>query len=225
MFVAPDRAYFIEDAHPEEVIVWNPEAMAVIGTIPLGLDALGALQPGANLARHGSLLLAAAYWRDGDGVNWGDHVRLLEIDPATDSVVAESDEARCRSLVPSGPTASGAYYFSAETTSAAVRAMLGDGFGYTPCLLRVAPDSGSFDASFFPDLQALNGGRPVGAVMLVDERSALLDVWHADEVTPIAPDGFDPDAGSNVTSELLATGEGRRRMSSPGQITGLLRLR
>jgi hypothetical protein len=50
----PDRAYFIEETHPEEVIVWNPEAMTLIATIPLGVEALGALVPGALLVGQGS---------------------------------------------------------------------------------------------------------------------------------------------------------------------------
>lgn len=52
--VTPDRAYFIEETHPEEVIVWNPEAMTLIATIPLGVEALGALVPGALLVGQGS---------------------------------------------------------------------------------------------------------------------------------------------------------------------------
>lgn len=279
VFVAPDRAYFIEETHPEEVIIWNPEAMTVIGTIPLGVEALGALEPRALLVGQGSRLLVTVQWRDLDSATWADHVRLLVVDPASDTVTSSSDDTRCGSLVPSGATADGSFYFSAESGGAPIRSLLGSPYGYASCVLRIAPDAATFDPAFSPDLVSLAGGRPVGAVLLLDERQALMDVWHQEDVDPLLPDasnwddvrrqaGFrrwrldtqangaesvpgapaiamgsldelrrfaldgqqfvselSEDSSTNLTSELLPSGELRARFSGPGQVVGLVRLR
>jgi hypothetical protein len=141
VFPSNDRAYFLQWRHPQEIIVWNPEAMELIGTIPLDVDRAGTFEPrGSSIVRHGNRLLAVVYWQGAeDFTALGEQTRIFEIDLATNQVVSVADDDRCNVLFTSGALSDGTQYFSPESWRAPHRSLLGPEFGQRPCALRVLP--------------------------------------------------------------------------------------
>jgi hypothetical protein len=75
-----------------------------------------------------------------------------------------------------------------------MRHYLGSDYGCGSCALQVQAQTADVDESFDVDLSKLVGGRSVGAYRLVDDSTALLDVWHDDEVTALNDDKCTPRA-------------------------------
>lgn len=121
-----------------------------------------------------------------------DHVRILAIDPATDTVTETTDDARCQSISPSGVTSDGTAYFSPWDYHAAVRGVFGVGYGSASCGLRVVPAGTKFDAGYTVDLSSLVGGKPAGGLHLTSDTEALIHVWNSDLV-PATPDTWGDD--------------------------------
>jgi hypothetical protein len=202
VFPAEDRAYFLQWRHPHEIIVWNPQAMELIGTIPLDVDRQGPFEArGSSIVRQGDRLLAVVYWQGADDFTaLGNNTRIFEIDLETDQVSTVSDDDRCNVLFASGEQSNGTQFFSAESWRAPHRLLLGSEFGQRSCALRVLPAESSFDRSYDVDVTGLVGGRPVGAVRIVDDQTALMDVWHAELAPTLAADKSNFDEVANASA-------------------------
>jgi hypothetical protein len=190
LFLSPERAYITDDAN-QQLVIWNPRAMAVVGTIPLGNEAEGALQPYLALTVQPDRLLVAVSWQESFDADWsrfGTHVRLINIDPQTNEIVSTMDDTRCNYAFWGMPTSDGTAYYSPLSYYTPIRAMLGGDRGVDSCGLRVVPAGASFDGSYEVDLSQLVGGRPAGNLFFVADDVALLRVWHSELVTPIAED-------------------------------------
>ncbi len=192
LFYSDEKAYFHDDAS-RQVVIWNPKEMQIIGTIPLDLD----LPESPNLVPWLSLLVrqdrvfAVASWEEDFDADWskfGNHVRIVSIDPETDTVVESVDEPRCNYLIWSFAASDGTAYFSPLSYYAPMRSMLGEGLGVDNCSLRVVPPASTFDAGFSVDLSALAEGRPAGSLFLVNDGVAFIRVWHSELVSPVAAD-------------------------------------
>jgi hypothetical protein len=57
-----------------------------------------------------------------------------------------------------------------------------------------------FDQGYDVDVSGLVGGRPVGTVRVLDDRTALLDVWHAELAPELAPDKSNFDDVANASA-------------------------
>jgi hypothetical protein len=182
------KSYFV-DEDQDQIVIWNPERMELIGTIPLGDESEGALRPipeGALLI-HGDQLLVTVGWRDADDTSaLGDHVRIVTIDTELDQIVDSSLEDRTVHAALNTLGADGIAYFCTFSLYAAYRE-IGAGHGAPSTLLRVEPDADRFDPDYALDLSTLVGGRPAGDFTLLDDQTALVRAWHPDLVDPVDP--------------------------------------
>jgi hypothetical protein len=192
LFYSDEKAYFHDDAS-RQIVIWNPRAMSIIGTIPLDLDLpdAPALVPWLTLLVRPDRVFAVASWEEDFDADWsrfGDRVRIVSIDPATDSVVESVDEPRCNYLLWAFSATDGTAYFSPLSYYAPIRSMLGAAAGIDNCSLRIVPPATTFDAGYSVDLDALAGGRPTGSLFLVNDQVAFIRVWHSELVSLLASD-------------------------------------
>jgi hypothetical protein len=190
LFLSDQKAYFHDDGS-RQIVIWNPREMEIVGTIPLDLEEEDGLLPQMTLLVRPDRVFAVASWEedfDADWTRFGDHVRIIGIDPETDTVVSTQDESRCDYLLWSFKASDGTAYFSPLSYVAPLRSMLGDERGVDTCSLRVVPPASSFDQGYEVDLSALAGGRPAGSLFLIDDETAFVRVWHSELVTPLAQD-------------------------------------
>jgi hypothetical protein len=116
-------------------------------------------------------------------------VRLLAIDPATDTIVKSTDDDRLTYASPQARTSDGTEYFSPASLIAAYS--LVPGHGSPSRALRVGPGSRAFEPGFALDLSALVGGRPAGDFTLIDDQTAILRAWHADLADPVTVENWE----------------------------------
>jgi hypothetical protein len=186
-----EKSYFVDDVQ-DQMVIWNPKELKVIGTIPFGNEAEGALPatPEGSVVVHDGLLLTSIQWLDWtvDSSQYGTHVRLIAIDPKTDSIVETSDDARLTYASPLAAASDGTVYFSPASLISAYALL--PGHGSPSRALRVSPNSKVFDPGFTLDLSALVGGRPAGGFTLLDDQTALIRAWHADLAEPVTADNW-----------------------------------
>ncbi|HTV24820.1 MAG TPA: hypothetical protein VMG12_39275, partial [Polyangiaceae bacterium] len=224
-----DKSYFV-DSGSLQVVVWTPREMVFLRTIELPEPPMPGFEPTAELTIRDGQVLVSMMWTSQDSgfTKNGDFVRLVAIDPVTDTVSDVTDDTRCASLSPAGVTSDGTAYFSPWDYHAAVRGVFGAGFGSASCGLRVIPSASALDQGYDIDLSALVGGRPAGGLQLLDDQEALLHVWH-EELVAATPETwsdqrFEPGykwyrwrLGTNEATELpdqepSAEGSGWRRL-------------
>jgi hypothetical protein len=148
-FVSPSKAYFVSQA-TLEAVVWNPAAMEIITTIPLGLQA-HAVSADAGFYFYprpilvGDRLVLIANQTDGDDID-GPAV-LAVLDLTTDRVLSITAETRCQAMLQSAVDTRGDRYFAASKLSAAKHFLLPDR-APAPCMLRMRAGDTSFDAAW-----------------------------------------------------------------------------
>lgn len=160
--VSPTKAYY-PDRDGRQLIVWNPTAMTVSGSIPLpetSRDGFISLY-GYTPVMRGDQLLFTVGWFD-----WGsnDSVRpetgLVVIDTTTDRLARFDIDTRCGGVTQAIATGSGdVYLVSSALAGAAFR--LGR-LATEPCALRIRADETSFDPSYHRELDTLTAGALAG---------------------------------------------------------------
>jgi len=187
---AANKSYFV-DSVSAQVVVWDPTSMTFLGTIPLPIEAevTGDLAPTMDITVRDDVVLVSMFWASEESwfTEFGSFVRVVAIDPLTDTVISTQDDPRCESLAPGGTTTDGTTYFSPWDYHATVRAVYGEGFGADSCSLRIVAPGASFDTAYQVDLGALVGGRPAGGLTLINDQEALIHVWHS-ELVPATPE-------------------------------------
>ncbi|MET0384902.1 MAG: MxcI [Polyangiales bacterium] len=169
LFVSPTKAYYKDDVQGQ-VIVWNPEAMTVEGTVPL---------PDA-LIREGSVL-GVSDWASRDGeaffaVSWSnetyDRVRpgsaLVRLDTETDELSVVEDD-RCRDLATSARIDDTLYFFSGVINGLGFAAAADEDGGQADCILRVNGGEQTFDPDYVGSVAEGLGDDKVGTVISVTE--------------------------------------------------------
>jgi hypothetical protein len=186
-----DKSYFIDDEQ-DQVVIWSPSRMELLGTIQLDDEPEGILRPypeGAIVV-HGDQLIITVYWRDPDDTtSYGDHVRVVTIDTNTDSIVDSAVERRVTHAAFNAESSDGTAYFTPYSLYAAYRE-IGAGHGAQSLAMRINPDEDTFDPNFSLDMSALVGGRPAGDFTLLDDETALLRVRHPEIVDPVDPEDW-----------------------------------
>jgi hypothetical protein len=190
LFYSPEKAYIPDDAN-QQLVVWNPRAMEIVRTIPLGVDAEGGLQPSMSVTVRQDRVIVVVSWQgsfDDDWSVFGDRVRIISIDPESDTIVRSVDDSRCNYMFWGSTSSDGSAYFSPLSYYAPIRSMLGGGRGVDSCGLRIVPPDSDFDAAYEVSLSELVDGRPAGNLFIVDDDVAFIRVWQSELVTPVAPD-------------------------------------
>jgi hypothetical protein len=188
LFISPTKAYF-KDPDQNQVIVWSPETMTVIKTIPMP----GELLPSSleNIlgysqwaARPGEAYFSAStYGKTYDRANPG--ATLIRIDTSTDAVTTVS-ETRCRGFFKTG-TLDGTLYFFSDVINGFGHAVYPDDGGQADCFLRISPGKTVFDEDFAGTFSRAFGATDiVTAVALTEDGRAWLQVADLN-VTPKTP--------------------------------------
>lgn len=156
--VSETKAYY-PDRDGQQLIVWNPTAMEITGTIDLaetGRDGYLALY-GYAAIRRGDHLLFPVGWFD-----WSENDRVLGetglvvIDTTTDTLARFDVDARCGGVTQTIVTDGGdAYFVSSALAAAAFRL---ERAPTEPCALRVGAADDAFDPDYLVHLDALTGG-------------------------------------------------------------------
>ncbi|SEK54628.1 hypothetical protein SAMN05444354_101843 [Stigmatella aurantiaca] len=174
-FVSETKAYFF-DGLTAQVIIWNPTAMTVTGTIPL--DAL--VIPETVLAFSGAVvhtggqIIMPVGWRPVQGINVTKKAGVVSIDTATDTATLAEDD-RCGYTHDAALGLDGKVYIATEAYGAAVRRVVGEE-APEPCLLKYDPQTRAFDPSFYRALDSLVGGGTAGALIPGEQGTAYVRV-------------------------------------------------
>lgn len=183
------KSFFV-DSGSAQVIVWNPEDVSVIGTIPVdttrpaGLVGPPDLESTIEIAVRPDKIFVTVFWNSGSS-GWtelGNLVRVITIDPNTNAILSTTEDTRCGSASPAGTAADGTTYFAPWDYHAAVRGVFGGTKGVRSCGLRIVPGGASMDAAYDVDLSTLVGGKPAGSAFLASDTELLLHVWNNDLV-------------------------------------------
>ncbi len=190
---SPTKAYFV-DSPSLQVVVWNPQDMTFIKTIPIDVPTKAALTSNLDPSvqfRDGKAFITA-YWNSIPSglTEYSDAARLYVIDTATDAVVSASDVPSTGSLGLAGTLSNGTIYYSPWDYHATVRGVFGGSYGVASRAVRVAPGALTPDTTDV-DLSALVGGRPAGGLYVLDDTQALIHVWHNDLVNATAANWTD----------------------------------
>lgn len=181
--LADDKAYFYDHAS-RQIVIWDPQAMAVRGAIGLDIADRGGLTvlPSEGLVVRGNQVLVGSYWADDGYVEFGETSQLIAIDMTTDSVTSVDHSDGCREIYSTNLADDGTAYFGPSPDTAATHGVLGAAFGTAPCLLRVVPAGVSFDDGYDLDLSIYTGGRPVGQFLLLSDEVAVFRAFYGDEL-------------------------------------------
>jgi len=192
------KSYFV-DNESGRLVVWNPEKMLYLDSIPLDLSLpegygdAGDLTPSVEFTTTSDRVLITVTWGS-QSSGWTDTAtfsRLIVVDPKSDTIVSTEDHQGCESLSPAGSASDGTAFFSPWDFKAAVRGVFGEGFGASSCGLRVVPGGEEFDESYNVDLSALVDGKPAGSAFLEDDQHLLLHVWDNGLVDATPKDWID----------------------------------
>ncbi len=145
-FVSPSKAYFVSQ-DTQEIVVWNPEKMAIVRTIPLELglspDSFVYFYPRPIVVRQQLVLIANQ--SDETDIDGPSIVSVIDTDD--DRVVSTTVEPNCHSLLQSAVDARGDRYFASSDYSAATY-LLAPKQAPAPCMLRMEAGETSFDATW-----------------------------------------------------------------------------
>ncbi|MGC4088940.1 MAG: hypothetical protein QM756_13785 [Polyangiaceae bacterium] len=146
-FISATKAYFVSQ-ETLEVVVWNPQAMEVIKTIPLGLtpqaNSAGIVYYPRPILVGDELLVISSDYDDNDVAQPS---VITIVDTGTDTVVSSKQDPRCHSLLSSGVDANGDRYFATDGYSVAVHHMAPD-VAPAPCMLRIKAGEKFFDQTW-----------------------------------------------------------------------------
>lgn len=180
-FVAADKAYFLNGAG--EYVIWDPQAMEIIGSIALpelapraSLEAFPAYADRSTLVRDG-LLYQPFYYTDDSFFAYDPASSIVVIDIETDQVVDVLD-APCPGIDFATRDDDDNLYFSSWVYAPGAAAVLDQP---TTCVAKLA--AGSDTPSKLFDLPALTAGREGGAFRYLGDGKALMSVLHDEHST------------------------------------------
>ncbi|HTV23307.1 MAG TPA: hypothetical protein VMG12_31680, partial [Polyangiaceae bacterium] len=184
-----------------DLVIWNPTAMTLVEVRPVPEEYLqyGAEGPFAVysvevlLVRDDLVQLAVIFMDPDEWGHWGEHMKVINFDPRTDTFMGAVDETRCEWVAARGrKTSDGKTYFSTDPSFEFLARAYGDEYGTRSCGLRVVDPGQSFDAGFDVNLSELVGGRPAGLVTPVSDDLAYISVYHTELLgTDITAETYD----------------------------------
>lgn len=186
--ISPTKAYWVDDTSAQ-IVIWNPDAMTVTGTISLAAAQREGLllEVGQAVARDGLVFISANYRDDADG-EAGLAVALV-VDTESDTLLEVATDPRCGGTLDIARGPGGVLYFASNTLAASFYA-LGRFADYpAPCVLRIAPGQQSFDPDYHVSMLDLTGGLAAGQLVIGGAGRAFLLALHPELLeTPLTPD-------------------------------------
>jgi len=169
-YLSPEKAYWF-DGPTAQVVIWNPSAMEVTGSIPLAALAAEKLTMSFTAAPiwRGKKLYSFVAWRQ--GVSIVPRAAVVVLDSVTDTAVIV-DDTRCGYVRDGVLADDGKIYVATEALGAAAQFL--DLRNPKPCLLRFDPDSDGFDSDFEVELSSLFNGHAAGSLVVGPNNQAFL---------------------------------------------------
>lgn len=195
--VSPTKVYY-PDRDGQQLVIWNPTAMELTGSIPLPQTAREgylSLYGYSPILRGDELLFTVGWfdWVSTDSILG--ETGLVVIDTITDSVARFDVDDRCGGVTTGVTTASGDTYF-VSSALAGVAHELGRQ-PTAPCALRVGAGEASFDSSYVADLGAITGATIAGEPVPAGGDAMFLRVLDAELAT------VDPEMATwEITGQL-----------------------
>ncbi|HEY8946297.1 MAG TPA: hypothetical protein VIM73_18730, partial [Polyangiaceae bacterium] len=192
-FVGPSKAYLLDRA--TQIIVWNPAAMEIVGTLPLpefeereSKLPFPGYSDRAAVIRDG-LLYQPIYWADESFFEFAEDSRLVVIDVAQDEVV-DVLEAPCPGLDFATRDEEDNLYFSSWIFAPGGAALLDQP---QTCVVKIARGEREVEKAF--DVAELTQGRQGGVLRYLGRGQALLSVLHDDNAssTEVAKVAYGPN--------------------------------
>jgi hypothetical protein len=199
-FVSPTKAYY-PDREGKQLVVWNPMAMEITGTIPLpqtAREGFLALYGYTPVIRGTKLLFSVGWfdWEMNDSILG--ETGLVVIDTATDTVARFDVDTRCGGITQTVVTPSGDAYLVSSALAAA-----GNRLGRlptAPCALRIAAGADALDSSYLVRLGDLTAGALAGEPIQGGQGKIFLRVFD-DTMGTVGAD----DNTWDVTGQLAWT--------------------
>ncbi|AKF08632.1 hypothetical protein [Sandaracinus amylolyticus] len=195
-FVSPTKAYY-PDRDGSQLVVWNPTAMEVTGTIALPQTVReGYLSHYSYRAlMRGDALVFSVGWFDWTNDRVLPETGLVVLDTTTDTVSRVDVDTRCGGITTPIVTESGDAYFVTAALAAAAYEL--ERITTPPCALRVAADADELDADYHTLLADLVDGAIAGEPVRGGGQDIFLRVLDADlaEIDPVG-------ASWDVTGQL-----------------------
>ncbi|KFA89792.1 hypothetical protein [Archangium violaceum] len=175
-FISETKAYFFDGTVPQ-VIIWNPTAMTVTGSIPL--DSLSIpdtiLSFSGAPARVENQIIMPVGWRPESGMGITPKAAVVSVDTRTDTAIVSTDD-RCGYTHDAVVGPDGKVYIATEAYGAAAYRVVGVEEAPEPCLLKFDPRTHTFEPSFYKDLGELVGGGTAGALIPGPQGTAYVRV-------------------------------------------------
>jgi len=185
--VSPTKAYMLGEG--SELVIWNPSALEITGTLPLpdalrareGIEPYLALDRGAVV--RGDRMFAVVSWTDSQNLNMLADSRILVIDTEADEIL-DVLEVPCPDLNVADSDDEGNLYFSNWVYSPGATLLYGDA---PACAVRILAGSEQLDDWRFDYAESTDHE---GAVMsYAGEGRWLYSSFLGD------PDAYDPESG------------------------------
>jgi hypothetical protein len=213
-FLSANKAYVL-DADELQVVVWDPEAMLIVGSFSIDgvADAdypITRFEPDPTL-RGDELLVVATHSTDDVTAPFS---TLISFDTKNDRVTRVLREERCGGLWDSVQDSKGDVYFSTGVWDAAQHRVLGDSVAAAPCIVRVKAGANEFDPNYFVEATSI-GGTAAGGLVSGGGDVAYLKVLDEAALPAIEPTDFDDVwAGANWSWWRVELGSNNAQRSS-----------
>jgi hypothetical protein len=160
--VSPTKVYY-PDRDGQQLIVWNPTAMEVTGSIDLagtGREGFLSLYGYTPIVRGNHLLFGVGWfdWTTNDTVLG--ETGLVVVDTSTDQLVRVDVDTRCGGISEAVIASNGDAYFVSSALAGAARRL--GRFALEPCALRIPAGAEAFDAGYAPRLADITGAAIAG---------------------------------------------------------------
>ncbi len=152
LHLSPTKAYFVSQS-TLEIVIWNPQAMEVVATLPLGLEPTAKYPDVYFYPRPIMIGERLVLVSNQSGDVSGPGVFVTVVDTSKDWVASSTLEPRCHSMLQSGLDANGDRYFASSDYAAAEHFLLPD-LVPAPCLLRMRQGEIAFDADWSRNLDS-----------------------------------------------------------------------
>ncbi|MEM9727279.1 MAG: hypothetical protein AAF997_01755 [Myxococcota bacterium] len=158
-FISETKAYFL-DSDSQQLIVWNPDALEIVGTISLApllsLGPEGSLPEFATAIGVDDQVLILGGFADLRTTYATEGIAVGFIDPTTDTFSSTSYDPSCGNVGSPQVYPDGTIYLASNARMADAY-YLGEENAFAPCLARILPGETEVDTSFTRPLEALTG--------------------------------------------------------------------
>lgn len=182
VFVSETKAYFF-DGSGAQVIVWNPEEMAIESTLSFAEFAMPetTLSLTAAPLRIGNKVIVFPGWRTSTSIP--SRAGVIVVDTETDEIRTAEDD-RCGYVRDGIQGPDGRIYMATEAVGAA-RHRINPESAPPPCMIRFDLETGTFDEDFYVNLTELFEGATAGTLIRGPNDEAFLRVLDESLAGPI----------------------------------------